>query len=275
LGLVRDMLYGFGVQEGTETDIVLSGSNLSEDLLHGLVPDFPLARTWRIADIPGIRPGSSTVECGPDYALAAGGVLGEMGISGKTVPRVTDRVPLGRAVARKLRENRRAIPSAVLGCFILCLGLHYGYTQFRIASYRTEIRKLEEQRKRLEGPLEEKKRLKTELAGIEEKRGFLQETLPSQNRRILALLTALSEMVPHDVVVNEIDQLDAGTFTLKGNAFRGKAITEFSDALSSIESCGGVFLVSVSRAGEALNPRRRILPYDFTIHVSFGEDHDS
>ena len=273
--MIRDMLYGLGAQGPSETEIVLSGKALNEELLEDLALEFPAARAWGVADIPGKEFDSAVVNFGPEYALAAGGALGGMGVFGKTIPGVTDRVPFGKAVVQKIRENRRLIPVAVLGCFVLCLGLHYGYTQLRISRYNAKIDRLEEERKKLEGPLSEKKRLKNALTKIEEKRAFVQDTLPAQNRHILVLLTALSEMIPPDVVVNKIDQLDTGTFFLKGNAYRGRAITDFSEALSSLESCVGAFLVSVCRTENASSARSKILPYDFTIRVLFGADQDS
>ncbi len=273
--MIRDMLYGLGAQGPSETEIILSGKALDEELLEDLSLEFPLARAWGVGDIPGMNLDTVVVNFGPEYALAAGAALAGMGVFGKTIPSVTDRVPLGKAVVQKIRENRRFIPAAVLGCFVLCLGVHYGYTQLRISSYNGKIHSLEEERKNLEIPLAEKKRLKSELTKIEEKRAFVQDTLPAQNRHILVLLTALSEMIPPDVVVNKIDQRDTRTFFLKGNAYRGRAITDFNKALSSLESCAGAFLVSVCRTENASIARSKILPYDFTIRVLFGSEQDS
>jgi Tfp pilus assembly protein PilN len=273
--MIHDMAYGLGLPADADVELVLSGTDLDTDLAESLASFFPLIRIWGTGDAVGANDTAEVVDCNPAYALAAGAVFGQMRRFGQMVPAVTDRVPFSKALIDKLKQNRRAVPAAVLICFIVCLGAHYGFTQWRIARYNSEIRLLETRKARLEAPLVESKRLKETIAGITQKIHFIEHTLPSQNRHILTLFTALAELVPTDVAVDKIEQLDTRTFLLNGNAFRGKAITDFSEALSALESCEAAILVNVRRSEGSETTRSKILPYSFAIRVMFTSKEDS
>ncbi len=267
-GMIRDIVYGLGVREGDEIEVLLSGRDLNENLVKAFDSDLTMTRTWGTADLPGKESLCAAAEFGPAYAIAAGAILGAMGRTGAMIPAVTDRVPLGKRAAKAMRDNQKAVPAVVLSGFILCLGLHFGYTQFRISRYQSAIQRLEKEKESLEAPLAENRRLKGEIEKTRKKTKFIRDTLPLQQRHILILLEALPKMVPFDLVVNKIRQLDTRTFTLEGNAYRGKAITDFSQALGTMEACGDACLTGVQRANnDAI--RSKTLPYEFTIKVVF------
>jgi Tfp pilus assembly protein PilN len=191
-----------------------------------------------------------------------------MGRNGTMIPAVTDRVPLGKRAAKIIKDNQKAIPAVALCGFVLCLALHFGYTQFRISRYQSAIQRLEKEKGRLETPLTENKRLKGEIEKTQKRTAFIRDTLPTQQRHVRILLEALPRIAPLDLVVNKIRQLDTRTFTLEGNAYRGKAITDFSQALGTMEACDGARLMGVQRANND-SMRNKILPYAFTIKVIF------
>lgn len=267
-GTIRDIVYGLGAREGDEIEMLLSGRDLDEDLVKAFDSDFTVTRAWGTADLPGKDPVCAAAEFGPAYAIATGAVLRTMGRNGAMIPAVTDRVPLGKRAAKAIKDNEKAVPAIVLSGFVLCLGLHFGYTQFRISRYQSAIQRLEKEKESLEAPLTENKRLRGEIEKAQKKTKFIRDTLPVQQRHILILLEALPKMVPLDLVVNKIRQLDTRTFTLEGNAFRGKAITDFSQALVTMEACRDASLTGVQRASND-STRSKALPYDFTIKVVF------
>ena len=267
-GMIRDIVHGLGVREGDEVEILLSGRDLNENMVKAFDSDFPMTRTWGTANLPGKESLCTTSEFGPAYAIATGAILGAVGRNGKMIPAVTDRVPLGKRAAQIIKDNQKTVPAVALIGFVLCLGLHFGYTQFRISRYQSAIQRLEKEKKNLEAPLTKNKKLRDEIEKSREKTKFIQDTLPTQQRRMLILLEALPKMVPLDLVVNRIRQLDTRTFTLEGNAYRGKAITDFSQALGTMEGCGDSRLTGVQRTNND-SVRGKILPYEFTIKVIF------
>jgi Tfp pilus assembly protein PilN len=266
--MIRDIVYELGVRDGDEVEMLLSGRDLNEDLVRAFGSDFTITRIWGAADLPGREPLGATAEFGPAYAIATGAILGAMGRNGTMIPAVTDRVPLGKRAAKIIKDNQKAIPAVALCGFVLCLALHFGYTQFRISRYQSAIQRLEKEKGRLETPLTENKRLKGEIEKTQKRTAFIRDTLPTQQRHVRILLEALPRIAPLDLVVNKIRQLDTRTFTLEGNAYRGKAITDFSQALGTMEACDGARLMGVQRANND-SMRNKILPYAFTIKVIF------
>jgi Tfp pilus assembly protein PilN len=267
-GTIRDMLYELGAREGNEIELLLSGRDLDEGLVGSFDSDFSVTRTWGTTDLPGKESHCAAAEFGPAYAIVAGAVLGAMGRSGTMIPAVTDRIPLGKKAAKAIRDNRKSVPAVVLGGFVLCLALHFGYTHFRISRYQSAVQRLEKERESLETPLVENKRLKSEIEKTETKTKFIRTTLPLQRRYMLILLEALPKMVPPDLVVSKIRQLDTRTFTLEGNAYRGKAITDFSQALGTMEGCRDACLTGVQRTSND-SMRSKTLPYEFAVKVVF------
>jgi Tfp pilus assembly protein PilN len=248
--------------------MLLSGRDLNENLVNAFASDFTMARTWGTADLPGKESLSAAAEFGPAYAIATGAILGAMGRNGTMIPAVTDRVPLGKRAARIIKDNQKAVPVVALSGFVLCLGLHFGYTQLRILRYQSVIQRLEKEKGSLEAPLTENKRLKGEIEKVEKKTTFIRDTLPRQQHYIRILLEALPRMAPPDLVVNRIRQLDTRTFTLEGNAYRGKAVTDFSQLLGTMEGCGDARLTGVQRTSNE-SIKSKIFPYEFTIKVIF------
>jgi Tfp pilus assembly protein PilN len=142
-------------------------------------------------------------------------------------------------------------------------------TKASISRYASKLQDLKVEEKRLLQPIEEKKRLKKEITEIQQKQEYLRVVLPGRNTNLLNLLAAISEMIPPDVALNRVHQQNDGSFSIEGNAFRGRSVTAFNKALSELEGCEATSLETVNRTEDASDSRKRILPYDFVISVKF------
>ena len=268
---VRNMIHDLTASAGGAEEIVITGGAVSDELVHGLKLQFENVRIWGVEDFGGVDFDPAVTDFGPQYALAVGAALQELGLAVEVLPGVTDRVPLIESVTQKLRENRRLVPAFTLGLFLLCVGAHYAMTKASISGYAAKIQHLKLEKKRLLKPIQEQKRLAERLTELKQKREYLENNLLASNRNVLDLLSAVSEMIPRDVVLNGIYQKNDGSFSIKANAFRGRSITRFSKALSQLEGCNATVLETVKRTEDTSNTRKRMLPYDFIINVKFKE----
>ena len=266
---VRNMIYDLTASVGGAEEVVITGSGVSEELVHGLKTELQNVRIWGVEDFGGVDFDPAVTDFGPKYALAVGAALQELGLAGKVSLGVTDRVPVIETVIQKVRENRRLVPAFAIGLFLLCVAGHYGMTKASISRYASKVQDLKVEEKRLLQPIEEKKRLKKEITEIQQKQEYLRVVLPGRNINLLNLLAAISEKIPPDVALNRVHQEEDGSFSIEGNAFRGRSVTAFNKALSELEGCEATCLETVNRTEDASDPRKRILPYNFVISVKF------
>jgi Tfp pilus assembly protein PilN len=264
---VRNMIYDLTVSFGGAEEVVITGNAISEELVHGLKAELENVRIWGVEDFGGVDFDPAVTDFGPECALAVGAALQELGLAAEVPLGVTDRVPLAQSLAQKVSENKRLVPALTVGLLLLCVGGHYAMTRASIARYTSEVQHLKAEKKRLLQPIEEKKKLKKKVTEIKQKQEYLQEVLPQRNKNLLDLLAAIAEEIPPDIALNSICQKADGSFSIEGNAFWGRSVTAFNNALSDMEACNATRLETVNRTEEASDARKRILPYDFVINV--------
>jgi hypothetical protein len=212
-------------------------------------------------------------EIGPEYAAAVGAALHELGISGIRMPVLTDRVPYKKIVLKKINENPRLIPGITLGMLVVLFSAHYAWTLASTGIYEKRFNRLKMEERTLRMPVEEEQGLRTELDRIREKETYIKETLPQYNIRILRMLDAVSGLIPGDVALTIIRQEDDGGFTIEGNSLSGQSITDFNDALQSLDYCEATVVENVSSLKKATGAREKILPYSFSIKMRFASWH--
>lgn len=266
---MTDMLRELTTITGGAEETVLLGSPASGLSFQdpGWGPD--RVRMWSAGDLVSLGTDTLESELVPDYAMAAGAALHEVGLSALHLPALTDRVSLKKALLRKIRENPRLVPGIAVGCLVLGLAGHYAYTRASIGLYAARIERLKAEERRLRQPLDEKRRLDSRLTELLERKAYIREVLPESNAGILRLLEALAERIPPDVVLNTVHQEADGGFTIEGNAYSGQSITDFSKALGALDSCEATILESVSRPRGASTGREKLLPYAFRIRMRF------
>ena len=268
---VRNMIYDLTASAGGAQECVITGSAVSEELIHGLKTELENVRIWGLEDFGGVDFDQAVTDFGPGYALAVGAALQEIGLAGEGLLGVTDRVSVIDSVTQRLSEYRRLIPAFAIGLFLLIVAGHYVMTSASISQYASKIKQLKVEKQKLLGPLKEKESLSRRLTDLIQKKEYLEKILPALNRNVLNLFAAISDSknIPVDVVLNRVNQKNDGSFSLEGNAMRGRSIIDFNRVLSKLESCEATVLEKVNRVENPSNIRKKILPYDFIINVRF------
>jgi len=266
---VRNMIYDLTASAGGAQECVITGSAVSEELIHGLKTELENVRIWGIEDFGGVDFDQAVSDFGPEYALAVGAALQETGLAGEGLLGVTDRVSVIDSVTQKLSQYRRLVPAFGIGLFLLIAAGHYVMTNASISQYASKIKQLKVEKQKLLAPIEEKKSLSRRHTELIQKKEYLEKILPALNRNVLNLFAKISEKIPVDVVLNRVNQKNDGSFSLEGNAMRGRSIIDFNRSLSKLESCEATVLEKVKRVENPSNIRKKILPYDFIINVRF------
>jgi hypothetical protein len=263
----RNLIYDMDGSTGGLDGVVIAGSSVSPELMDGLTAGQDNLRVWGGRDFGAEGP--QALEIGPEYALAVGAALQHLGFALGGSLGVTNRVPLAQSLSKPFRENKRLAPGIVLGLFLVFLVGHFAVTKLALARYRAAVKELEAEKQKLLEPRMEKERLSAVLAEIQAKHDYIVNVLPNSNNHLLDLLSAVSDQIPRDVVLNRVSQRPNGTYRIEGNAFMGRSISSFNSALSSIEGCRSTHLESVQRLEDASKGRQKLLPYAFVINVTF------
>jgi hypothetical protein len=267
--LVRNMIHDLAAQAENVEEMIVCGDAVPEELLDGLKAAFENLRLWQPGDFGGLDGQVDGTEFGPQYALAVGAALQELQLTGDESLGVTDRVPLGALLGQKFRENSKLAPTLVVGLLLVCLVGHFTMTKASISRYTTKIEAMKAEKQRLLKPKKKEGRLTKALAEAEGKQRYLKSVLAAGNDHVLLLLEAISETLPHDVVLNRVYQKGDGSYWIEGNAFRGQSISSFHQALTEVEGCTSTKLETIRRLEEASDARQKLLPYDFIINVRF------
>ena len=266
---VRNLIYDLTASAGGAQECVIAGSAVQEELIHGLKAELENVRIWGIEDFGGVDFDQAVTDFGPEYALAVGAAIQEIGLAGECLLGVTDRVSVIDSVTQRLSENRRLVPTFAIGLFLLVAAGHYVMTSVSVSQYTSKIKQLKVEKQKILGPIEEKESLSKRLTKLIQKKEYLEKILPALNRNVLNLFAKISEKIPDDMVLNRVNQKKDGSFSIEGNAMLIRSITDFNKALSKLESCEATILEKVNRTDNPSNIRKKILPYDFIINVKF------
>ncbi len=266
---LRNMIYDLGVSAGSSYDIVVSGEAASSDLIQGLKTEFIEIEVWtdqylNVLDTAGITQGF-----GADFALAAGAGIHCLGFSEEGFPGITDHVPFMESLSRKYNENKHLMPGIAAGLFLVFAVGHYAFMNYSIARYTSDIKALKIEKKKLLKPMEETKRLTNVLEETREKLAYLETVQSTGNGNLINLLSGISEQIPEDVVLNRVCQKKNNIYRIEGNAFLGRSVSDFEQALSHISGCRTTGLETLRRLEDASDTRKKMLPYEFVINLKF------
>jgi Tfp pilus assembly protein PilN len=266
---IRGMLYDLTASADGPAEIVLAGAAGSDGLAETLAAEFAGLRLWGAEDVDGLDAGVDAADFGPGYAALLGALSNEFGLVGAAPLGVTDQVPIAARIQQLFQKNKRLAPALAIGLLLVCLAGHHMVVRTSIGGYRAEIEALEKEKRRLLRPREEKERLTQALDETRQRQAYLETVLAAGNSNLLGLLAAVSTSLPGDVVLNRLYQKDSGSYWIEGNAFMGKSVYAFNEALSQIEGCKATSLETLRRVEQASDVRQKLLPYGFVINVRF------
>lgn len=264
---VRDLIYDLTATTGGAEEVIITGSAVSEELVHKLKDEITNVRIWGQEDFGGVDFEPEVDDLGPRYALAIGAALQELGLDQAAPVGVTGRIPIFRNIITRFNQDKRLLPAVCISLFLILIAGHWAYINTSITRQSSEIKRLKAVKQRLLKPLQEKERLSERRSAIIRKCEYLQEIIPRQNSALMALLSALSEKIPVDVVINKLEQNQDGSFYLDGNAFTGRSIIEFNNSLSQLDRFKATILETIKRDEDSSSARKKMLPYNFSIRI--------
>ena len=264
---VRDLIYDLTAATGGAEEVIITGSAVSEELVRKLKDEITNVRIWGREDFGGVDFEPGVDDLGPGYAVAIGAALQELGLDQAAPVGVTDRIPVFQNIITRFNEDKRLLPAVCISLFLILIAGHWGYVNTAITRYSSEIKRFKAVKQGLLRPLREKKRLSEKKAAIIRKCEYLREIIPRQNSALTTLLSALSEKIPVDVVINKLEQNQNGSFYLDGNAFTGRSIIAFNNSLSQLDRFQTTILETIKRDEDSSSARRKILPYNFSIRI--------
>jgi Tfp pilus assembly protein PilN len=266
---VRGMLYDLTPAEGDVEEIVLAGDAVTPAMSDGLAAEFAHLRRWGDNDVGDLAAGVDRTAFDTGYAGVLGAAFQELDRTGAPPLGVTDRVPIASRIQQVFQKDKRLAPALVVGLLLAGLLGHHMLTRSAIARYQSQIQHLKKEKQKLLFPREEKQRLTKVLEEIRSRRTYLETELAAGNGNLMGLLATVSAALPPDVVLNRLYQKGSGSFWIEGNAFMGKSVYAFNEALSRIEGCKSTNLETIRRVENASDARQKLLPYGFAINITF------
>jgi len=262
---LREIIRDMTAAAGRADEIVIAGDGISDDMVTDLKPEFGNVRPWTLEDGPGrLELGPGVLDFGPWYATALGAALQELKVGGLVPFGVTDRVSLIKSVTKRVKKDKLILPAAMLTLFFVAVTVHYATIKVSISRCTSEIKVLNEEKKRLLIPIEKKKDLQDKIKKVNEKIDYLEETLSVGQKNLLTLLYGVSSLRPNDIVLTKISQNENGSFTIEGKALRGRSVAYFSNKLSALKFCKKATISTMDNEGA----REGVLfPYHFIIDI--------
>ena len=262
---LREITRDMTAAAGRADEIVVAGDVASDDVVRGLESEFGNIRPWTLEDGPvRVELGPGVLDFGPRHATALGAALQELKL-GTLVPfGVTDRVSLIKSVTKRVKKDKLILPAAMLTLFFVAITVHYATIKVSISRCTSEIKVLNEEKKRLLIPIEKKKDLQDKIKKINEKIDYLEETICIGQKNLLTVLYGISSLRPNDIVLTKFFQNENGSFTIEGNALQGRSVTYFSNKFSALKFCKKATISTMDNEGT----REGVLfPYHFIINI--------
>ena len=262
---LREITRDMTAAAGRADEIVIAGDGISDDVVHDLKPEFGNVRPWTLEDGPvRVELGPGILDFGPRYATAMGAALQELKV-GTLVPfGVTDRVSLIKSITKRVKKDKLILPAAMLTLFFVAVTVHFVTIKVSISRCTSEIKVLNEEKKRLLIPIEKKKDLLDKIKKVNEKIDYLEETLCIGQKNLLTVLYGISSLRPNDMVLTEISQNEDGSFTIEGNALQGRSVAYFSNKLSALKFCKKATISTMNNEGISEGV---LFPYHFIIDI--------
>lgn len=250
---------------GEAEEVIIAGDIVIDGSVDSPTMELPQnARFWQPEKDPGgfdVR--VETADVGPAYAVAVGAAIQELGLVGRPMG-VTDKIPL----IKRVRERVHLAPAAALVIVILCFFGHYAFVKSRTAHYTSEVKELEEKKKVFTQSRDERTGLTSRQRDITEKKKYL-ERLPGRQRNLLLLLSGIPGVLPDTMVLENVTQEDAATFSIAGSALQASSIGLFVNQLSRLEACKQVRVKAITKQDES--KEKGALPYGFSVDLTLKE----
>jgi len=209
---IKTMVLEINASAGDVKKIIIAGDAASEELVERIKTklDAVDVRIWTPEkDLEEYGVTVETADLHPGYAAVIGASLQELGFSGKPVG-VAGRAPL----IKQAREHAYLAPAVALTFIIVCFLGHYGIVKHRTGYYTIEISSLEEKKSALTLLQKERTDLQTRQSSAYKKKRYLEDLLPAHQKNLLLLLTQIPEVIPEDMILENLTQEKSSAFSI-------------------------------------------------------------
>ena len=260
------MVQDFSASSGNPNEVVIAGDAASEELVENLKSGLDInCRIWcPEKDLEACGVTIKTDDLNPGYATVIGASLQELGFSEKPVA-VTGRVPL----IKQIRERAYLAPAVALIIIALFFAGHYAVVKYRTNHFTSRISVLEKKKKMLTQMRDERVNLQSRQSKAYQKKEYLEKLLPARQKNLLFLLTHIPEVIPNNIILDELMQKEAASFSVSGFTLCTGSVGIFAGRLSKLDICKNITVKSITK--QDVNGETDYFPYAFCMELVLKE----
>lgn len=209
------------------------------------------------------------------YAPLVSAGVSWLGRERSLIPVVTDRLTL----ADQIRQQVHLVPLLAMILVLLGFSFHYAYMKISMQLLENRIACLGEERDSLKKEIEGANRIQAEVRRMREEgkrwadvSEFIEKTLPGRNKTKLRFFRDVRNIIPDDVVLDNMLQKAVGHYEFRGRALRAASATRFVSSLKDLDVVKDVNMPAIEELG-APSPQAEPAPgnglfYSFVIDVN-------
>ena len=263
---ITAMVQEFSASSGNPDEVVIAGSAACEELAENLKSGLDInCRIWSPEkDLEEYGVTIRTDGLNQGYATVTGASLQELGFSEKPVA-VTGRVPL----IKQIRERAYLTPAVALIIIALFFAGHYAVVKYRTNHFTSRISVLEKKKSMLTQVRDERVNLQSRQSKAYQKKEYLEKLLPARQKNLLFLLTHIPEVIPDDMILDELMQKEAASFSVNGFTLHTGSVGIFAGRLLKLDICKNITVKSITK--QDVNGETDYFPYEFCMELVLKE----
>lgn len=261
LDSVETLASELGINKEDKYEVVVAG-NQDDKVTDQLKDMFGLpVRKWKPLDDVCCFNTETSMNAGPQYASASGAALHELGFFGKSLLGINDRISLVKKLKKKVHILPIAAVVIIAGAFLL----HYGYMKFSFAKYSLRLKVFETEKKEMQDNASKLENLKTQISKIRNKKRYIEQALPAQQKTLFDLFDGITREIPDDLILDRILYKNDEIF-LEGGGLSAGSITRFVVALRNLKALKNVKIETISEK-HVKNKESELFVYQFRIKI--------
>ena len=250
-----------GINNEDKYEVVVAG-NQDDKVTDQLKGMFGLpVRKWKPQDDVCCFNTETSMNAGPQYASVSGAALHELGFFGKAPLGINGRISL----VKKLKKKVHILPIAAVVIIAIGFLLHYGYIKFSFAKYSLQLKVFETEKKGMQDNASKLENLKTQISKIQNKKRYIEQILPAQQKILFDLFDGITRKIPADLILDKILYENDEIF-LEGGGLSAGSITHFVMALRNLKAVKDAKIETISEK-HVKNKESELFVYQFRIKI--------
>ena len=262
LDSVETLVSELGINKEDKYEVVAAGDQDGKvtDQLKNMF-GFPV-RKWKPQDDVCCFNTETSMNAGPQYASVSGAALHELGFLGKSCLGINDRISL----VKKLKKKIHILPIAAVIIIAVGFLLHYGYMKFSFAKYSLQLKVFEAEKKAMQDNASKLENLKTRVSKIQNKKRYIEQVLPAQQKTLFDLFDGITREIPADLILDRILYENDEIF-LEGGGLSASSITRFVMTLRSLKAVVKDAKLETISEKHVKNEESQLFVYQFRIKI--------